>query len=255
MSALAGELIAFDPEALVATTRPLALEPGIVHVWCFALEGTEAFVELCRSSLSARERERADRFVFTQDRMYHTIAHGVLRHLLSRYCGHEPGSLDFAVNASGKPLLHAPGSPAELHFNLSHSGGRALLGVGDRELGVDLERVRSNIESLDISRNYFFGSEREAIEQAAPLRRNSLFFRYWVAKEAVLKAQGIGLGFPLERFRVDFLPGGDAAQVETLDPLRLERDWTVRMLCCEAGWAGAVAARGNDWNVKLERPG
>jgi len=33
--------------------------------------------------------------------------------------------------------------------------------------------------------------------KAAPLERNRLFFRYWVAKEAVLKAQGIGLGFPL----------------------------------------------------------
>ena len=248
----AGELMTFDPEALVGMTGPLRIEPDTVHVWSFALEGTRAFVELCRASLSPGERERADRFVFAPDRMYHTIAHGVLRHLLSRYCGLGPGSLDFAVSTSGKPSLHAPATASQLHFNLSHSDGRALLGVSDRELGLDLERVRSNIEALDISRRYFFGSEREAIERAAPLERNRLFFRYWVAKEAVLKAQGIGLGFPLERFRVDFLSGGGAAHIETLDPTLLERDWTVRMLPCEAGWAGAVAARGEDWRVKLE---
>jgi 4'-phosphopantetheinyl transferase len=249
------ELIAVDPEALVAITRPLVLEPDTAHVWSFALEGSRALVELCRGALSDRERERADRFVFAQDGVHHSIAHGVLRHLLARYCGLEPGTLNFAASASGKPSLHVPGTPAQIHFNLSHSHGRALLAVSDRELGVDLERVRSNIEALDISRRYFFGAEREAIAQAEPRTRDSLFFRYWVAKEAVLKAQGIGLGFPLERFRVDFLSTGDTARIESLDPLRLEPDWTVRMLRCEAGWAGAVAARGEDWNVKLERPG
>jgi 4'-phosphopantetheinyl transferase len=249
----AGELMTFDPEALVGMTGPLRIEPDTIHVWSFALEGPPAFVDVCRGSLSSEERQRADRFVFARDRVYHTIAHGVLRHLLSRYCGLAPGSLDFDISAAGKPSLHARGATsAPLRFNLSHSNGRALLGVSDQELGIDLERVRSNIESLEISRHYFFGSEREAIERAAPVARDSLFFRYWVAKEAVLKAQGIGLGFPLERFRVDFLEGGSAARIETLDPLLLERDWTVRMLPCEAGWAGAVAARGEDWNVIFE---
>lgn len=255
MGALVGELQTFDPEALAAIPHPLVLEPDTVHVWCFALEGSPQFVDVCRGSLSPAERQRADRFVFARDRVHHTIAHAVLRKLLSRYCGVGPGSLDFAVSGAGKPELQVPGNPPPLRFNLSHSGGRALLGVSGRELGVDLERVRSNIEALDISRRYFFGSEREAIEQAAPLAHDSVFFRYWVAKEAVLKAQGIGLGFPLERFRVDFLPGGDTARIETLDPILLERDWTVRMLPCEAGWAAAVAARGEDWNVRLERPG
>jgi 4'-phosphopantetheinyl transferase len=119
------------------------------------------------------------------------------------------------------------------------------------ELGVDLERVRSNIEALAISRHYFFGAERAAIESAAPELIEQAFFRYWVAKEAVLKAQGIGLGFPLDRFRVDFLPGGDRATIETLDPERLEAGWTIRMLSCEPGWLGAVAARGDRWKIAL----
>ena len=253
-------LAVLDPEALLALPGPFALEPDTVHVWAFELDGTNALVDLCRSLLSSGERQRADRFVFARDRVHHTVAHGVLRHLLSRYCSIPPESLQFSVSVAGKPTLQwPPASPAEcpagIHFNLTHSGGRALLGISQgRELGIDLEQVRSNIEALSISRNYFFGSERDAIEGALSVARDNTFFRYWVAKEAVLKAQGIGLGFPLDQFRVDFLPGGAEARIETFDPGRLDGGWTVRMLPCDAGWLAAVAARGQDWVVKVERP-
>jgi 4'-phosphopantetheinyl transferase len=259
---------ALNAEALLTLAGPLALELDTVHVWAFELDGTSALVEQCRSYLSIGERQRADRFVFERDRVRHTVAHGVLRHLLSRYCSIRPESLQFSVTAAGKPsLARSPANPAEgppgnpagvtpaIHFNLTHSGGRALLGVSQgRELGIDLEQVRPNIEVLSISRNYFFGAERDAIEGALSVTRDSLFFRYWVAKEAVLKAQGIGLGFPLDQFRVDFLPGDAEARIETFDPGRLDGEWIVRMLPCEAGWLAAVAARGQDWVVKVERP-
>jgi 4'-phosphopantetheinyl transferase len=234
----------------------LPLEPDTVHVWAFTLEGPPALIEFCRNSLSDDERHRADRFVFERDRFRHVIAHGVLRHLLSRYCHIPPASLQFTATAAGKPSLWTPGGSeaATLQFNLSHSDARALLGVSaGRELGVDLEKVRSNVETLAISDRYFFGSERDAIQNAPSAMRDSTFFRYWVAKEAVLKAQGIGLGFPLDHFRVNFLPDGHAASIDTLDPTGLRADWTVKMLSCENGWHAAVAAQGSDWDVKVER--
>jgi 4'-phosphopantetheinyl transferase len=251
-----GEHTTHDPRELLALADPLALAPSTVHTWTFSLEGSSALVERCRNSLSPVERQRADRFVFPRDRVRHTIAHAVLRHLLGLYCDRPPESLEFKASPAGKPSLATPpGCEVALHFNLSHSADRALLGVSvGLELGVDLEKVRSDIEALAISRHYFFGSERDAIEGAPSAMRDNMFFRYWVAKEAVLKAQGVGLGFPLDRFRVDFLPGGHAARIETLEPERLERGWRVRMLPSDAGWLGAVAARGEDWDVKTEGP-
>jgi 4'-phosphopantetheinyl transferase len=245
-----------DPAALLALSGPLTLRSDTLHIWAFDLNGPPALLELCRSCLSSEERQRADRFVFARDRGHHTVAHGVLRHLLGRYCGVAPESLRFSVTAAGKPSLQSPaGRAVGIQFNLTHSGGRALLGVSDgRELGIDLEQVRSNIEALSISRNYFFGSERDAIEQALSATRDNTFFRYWVAKEAVLKAQGIGLGFPLDQFRVDFLPGGAVAHIETFDVSKLDGGWTIRMLPCDDGWLAAVAARGEDWAVKVEHP-
>jgi 4'-phosphopantetheinyl transferase len=232
--------------------------PHTVHVWAFVLDGPPALISRCRGLLSPEEQHRADRFVFERDRIRHTIAHGVLRHLLSRYCLSDSatagdvtaGSLRFNTTSAGKPSLQFPAIP--LQFNLTHSEDRALLAVSaGLELGVDLEQVRSNIEALDISRHYFFGSERDDIASATMEKRADTFFRYWVAKEAVLKAQGVGLGFPLDRFRVAFTDS-NSATVETLDPSRLAPGWHVRLLPCEPGWLGAVAAQGVDWDIELQ---
>lgn len=243
------ELVTLDPHVLLASSGRLSIEPDTVHVWSFDLEGPTEVVARCRTLLSPEERHRADRFVFERDRVRHTVAHATLRHLLSRYCGVVPTSLAFATSPAGKPALHPD---AGICFNLTHSENRGLLAVSvDRELGIDLERVRSNIEALAISSHYFFGTERDAIEAAPEAERDSTFFRYWVAKEAVLKAQGIGLGFPLDRFRVDFQPDGTAARIESLDPAALAPDWTVKMLRCAVGWLGAVAARGTGWGIKV----
>jgi 4'-phosphopantetheinyl transferase len=249
-------LFTFEAEALTALRTPLRAEPNAIHVWAFTLEGSAECVELCRSWLSREERERADRFVFPHLRVHYTVAHGVLRCLLGRYSGMAPQELQFSTAAAGKPALQSGCSRvAPITFNLTHSETRGAIGVSvDRALGIDIERLRSNIEVLSISRNYFFGSEFTAIESAPPRLRDETFLRYWVAKEAVLKAEGVGLGFPLDRFRVDFLPGDVAARIETLEAAALGDDWTVKTLPCEAGWLGAVAARGEDWDLKLEGP-
>jgi 4'-phosphopantetheinyl transferase len=245
-----------DPVTILGSREQPALSPATVHVWSFALSGTADTVELCRGLLSQEECHRADRFVFERDRVRYTIAHGVMRHLLGRYCGLTPQSLSFSVTAAGKPSLADLGTLSEpLHFNLTHSDDRALLGLSVYgEIGVDIEKVRTNIEALAISRHYFFGSEREAIEATAEAQRHDMFFRYWVAKEAVLKAQGIGLGFPLDRFRVDFLAEGTTARIESFDASALHNDWRVRLLPCESDWHAAVAARGDTWSVQVERP-
>lgn len=256
-------LRALNPRELLACQNAYGVLPNIIHVWAFVLEAGPELLARCRDLLSPEERARADRFVFERDRIRHTVAHAVTRHLLSRCCRGalgvpanseiSPESLRFQTSAAGKPSLRFPNGTA-LRFNLSHSEDRAVLAVSEGlELGVDLERQRSNIEALAISRHYFFGSERAAIESALPGQIESTFFQYWVAKEAVLKAQGIGLGFPLDQFCVDFLPDGQRARIDTLDPDRLEAGWNIRMLSCEPGWLAAVAARGEGWDVQIER--
>lgn len=136
---------------------------------------------------------------------------------------------------------------------MTHSHGRALIAVTTgREVGIDLEQLNLHVKALAIARRYFCSSELAAIAGAAPSLQARSFFRYWVAKEAVLKGQGIGLRFPMDGFEVKCDAHRTNAQVRTLDDSRLAPDWRIRMLRVDGDWIGAVAARGDSWRLCLQ---
>jgi 4'-phosphopantetheinyl transferase len=133
---------------------------------------------------------------------------------------------------------------------MSHAHGRALIAVSEGlEVGVDLERIRLDVEVAKLSERYFAPSEHAAIMQSAQEQRATRFFRYWVAKEAVLKAQGIGLS---ALSQCEILLGVDGVGAEVLVPAGspIQGNWGVRLLACDEGWEAAVAARGTDWVVQ-----
>jgi 4'-phosphopantetheinyl transferase len=73
------------------------------------------------------------------------------------------------------------------------------------ELGVDLEVVKPNFETSeaeDIARRFFSPAEVESLNQLHVADRKRAFFRYWVCKEAFIKAKGEGLSCPLDTFDV-----------------------------------------------------
>lgn len=241
-----------DSAAILVRSSIPTLAFGQVHLWPFELQGDSATLSACRKLLSSEEAARADRFAFEHLRIEYTVAHGVLRHVLSLYTGQQGAEIFFDLSATGKPNLRAPaGHATPMAFNLSHSRHRALLGVTfEPELGVDLEMERQQLDLLSIADSYFFRSEIAAIRTPVlPRQQIEKFFKYWVAKEAVLKGEGHGLGFPLDRFEVNFSPLENAAQVTSFDPQQLRPDWTVRLFEPAPGWHAAVALRGCSWTV------
>ncbi len=253
------------PAHVLALASAPSLRPSEVHVWPFGLHADESAFRMCQGLLNEQERARAGTFAFEKDRHHHVVAHGVLRHLLSLYSGVAAGAIDFEHSASGKPKMGPAGKVdavrtpdgSELSFNLSHSHGRALIGVcRGRNIGIDLEMVRQELDVLSLAESCFFGEELARIRSAPEEQRTELFFRYWVAKEAVLKGEGIGLGYPLDRFEVRFRRADDSScDIMSMDTSQLRDDWTVRVLRLGDGWPGAVAARGADWIVRVFRAG
>ena len=168
--------------------------------------------------------------------------------MLSRYLRIAPGDVELSRSEAGKPFVtkEVRGQSA-IMFNMSHAHGRVLIAVSKgQEVGVDLERIRSDVEVAKLSERYFTPSEHTAIMQSTQEQRATRFFRYWVAKEAVLKAQGIGLP---ALSQCEILMGADGAGAKVLVPAGspLEHNWGVRLLSCDEGWESAVAARGVDW--------
>ena len=247
-------LVTLNPVQFCGHTGALQVEPRTVHVWAFSLDAPAECRQQCFDALCATERTRAGRFVHARSRDDFVVAHGVLRLLLARYSGLPPRLLALTPTRNGKPHLDAliPDGKA-ISFNLTHSHGRALVAVSDgREVGIDLEKIEPEVRALAIARRYFCSAELAAIENAPVPLQPRTFYRYWVAKEAVLKGQGIGLAFPIDRFEIQFAPRGETAQIGTREPSRLASDWTIRMLPLEADWLGALAVRGEDWSLRLE---
>jgi 4'-phosphopantetheinyl transferase len=225
-----------------------------VHVWAFPLGESEAIVRAWRELLSDDERLRADRFVFRRDRDRWIVARGALRHLLARYCGGDPATIAFHYASGGKPSIArgTAGGAGRVTFNLAHSQDRAILAVArGREIGADLEHARADFDPLPVAQRFFCGAELAAIRAAAPGSRREAFFRHWVAKESVLKANGAGLSLALDSFGVTFDADGSTARVRSADSAALDETLVVRMLALDGEWHGAIAASGDDWALRF----
>ena len=234
--------------ALLDCADPRRVAAGEVHVWAFELAAPEKALAACAALISAEERAKAGRFVFERDRTHYLLAHAVMRSLLGSYLGSPAATLEMNTGARGKPAL-AGSQVDRVSFNLTHSGGRALLAISDgREVGIDLEQHRQ-IEAASIAGNYFFGSERDAILRGPDI--DTVFFQYWTAKEAVMKGCGEGLSLPLDDFAIQFSETQTDAGVYSRDVQKLEPDWRVQTLSAGLGWSAAVAARGTEWQVLL----
>jgi 4'-phosphopantetheinyl transferase len=243
-----------DLIAKVGRERPIACDDQTIHVWGFSLDGSDAAVKQCRAWLSEEERVRADRFVRQEDRQRYLLAHGGLRAVLSCYVGLDPGTLLFQVGPTGKPALVDGGrSQSQLRFNLSHSHGRMLVALAkDQEVGADLEQIRDRVEVAKLAERFYAPSERDRVAGLTGSEQAYQFYRYWVAKEAVLKGQGVGL---LSLQHCEILPSDAAprADVRLLAGESMQPGWTTHWLDCGPDWAGAVSAYGSDWIVRAMR--
>jgi 4'-phosphopantetheinyl transferase len=202
-------------------------------------------------SLSADERERGRRLRFDRDRRRFVAARGLLRGLLARHLGLEPGRLRFRYGATGKPFLAGADGP---RFNVSHSGGLALLAFAwGREVGVDVEQTRPVPEAETIARRYFSAREAAELARLPGSEREAAFFRCWTRKEAFIKATGEGLSRPLDAFDVTLAPGEPARLLRVAgEPEAACRYW-LEDLSPGRGYAAALAVEGGPARVVCRR--
>jgi 4'-phosphopantetheinyl transferase len=252
-SGVGAPVISFPSVESIATAgwlAPIAIKKGAVHVWGFSLDGSPPCTEQCRSWLSEEERGRAGRYIHQQDQVRFILAHGGLRAVLSRYTGVDPSTLMFQLSQSGKPGLpkgHAGQVP--LKFNLSHSHGRMLIAiVGEGDIGVDLEQIHDTAEVAKLAKRFYAPAEYERVMGLCGSERTQQFYRYWVAKEAFLKGQGVGLR-SLQQCEILYSDDSPKAGVMLSKGATLQPGWTIHWLDCGTEWAGAVSVYGSEWMI------
>lgn len=184
-----------------------------VHVWRVQLDN-ELFVAPLLSLLSSDELSKMQGYRHERDRNRFVLARGVLRVLLARYLGVAASNIKMAYGPNGKPRLANGVADMPLSFNVSHSGNLALMAfTAEGEMGVDLEQVKPGVD-IDGAASLFLAKEEMAELQQKPLAdRPECFYRYWVCKEAYLKARGTGITIP---------PRGFAMSISGAQPMLLK---------------------------------
>lgn len=228
----------------------LALSSDDVHVWRASLDLPASCVQSLQHTLAADELSRAERFYFHKDRKHFIVARGLLRAILSRYLDMEPGQLRFCYSDYGKPSLATMPGQDTLSFNVSHSHGLALYAVTrGREIGIDLERIRADLDCEQIAAR-FFSPRENAVLRALPAKlKPEAFFNCWTRKEAYIKARGGGLSLPLDQFDVSLAPGEPTTLLNIRgDPQEALR-WSLRELMPGPGHMAALAVEGYDWHL------
>jgi 4'-phosphopantetheinyl transferase len=157
----------------------------------------------------------------------------------------------FISGRHGKPSLAGPPrSVGNVRFNLTRSHNSALIAVAhNREVGIDVERIRDNVESVELAERFFSRNEFERLRHLPGDQANRLFFTLWASKEAYLKAIGTGLSLGLDRFEVLPVPEEPVARVRLSGESRPHENCLIRMLSLGPDYVGAVAAEGEDWQV------
>ena len=216
-----------------------------VHVWRAQLELPSSQVQRLRGILTDDELDRANRFFFEIDRQRFIAARGTLRSILSHYITIFPGDLRFYYNQYGKPFLAPEFNSYLLKFNLSHSGSMALYAITrNMEIGVDVERVRSDFEYEEIAKRFFSANEVSILRTIPTEKKLEAFYIYWTRKEAYIKAHGEGLSLPLDSFDVSFAPWEPPMLLITKGEPQYHSLWTLLDLKPGLGCTGALAVKG-----------
>lgn len=223
------------PVSRVSDLSPLT---GI-DVWAWSLIRPSLDWKFDSQILSSSELDRLGRFHFDVDRVRYAISHANTRKILSHYTGIAPRQLEFVVSSTGKPSLAASQNP-KLTFNLSHTSTVALLAVSsENEIGIDVETVRP-IE-LDVAEAHFSVSELSDLKSLNDSQWLEGFYNCWTRKEAILKAEGIGLDPPLSSFDVSLLPGQPPQLIRWIPSAKISRSWNLVHLVPTSDTVGALA--------------
>ena len=223
-----------------------------VHVWRSSLDLPAEVQSTLETTLDREELERAARFATDQLRNRWVVGRGILRTLLGSYLDESPAALQFRYGEHEKPFLAGALAERGIDFNVSHSRSLALLAFArERQIGVDVEWIRDDLEQAEIASRFFSTTESGQLLDLPAAEQVERFFALWTCKEAFVKAQGGGITFGLSRFDVQL-----GAEAETVPIVSNEEEasfspWYAIRFDPGPGFAGALAVEDRTADISL----
>lgn len=204
----------------------------LVDIQVWSVDSNAAEVDI---SLLPREERRRAEFLPESRRQLYLATRVALWQLLASVLGGDPSHIRIdrrcrhcGDRGHGKPTV---GDTAdEVDFSVSYSTKAALVAVGlSVRVGVD---IQDSIEGSRPHRWFFSPFEQSYLARLDSCSRDVALTHAWARKEALAKADGRGLAFPLSRIV--------ATGPSSLWKLP-SRQWQLKDLDVGEGLAGAVA--------------
>jgi non-ribosomal peptide synthetase-like protein len=198
--------------------------------------------------------------------------HDRVRRIIGHHLGLPGEKVSIQADAAGGLSLTDTAAASRLIFNISHSenllavgvwGGDSASGNGKHDdcgspgrIGVDVEIVTDKLKLSDASlgsggdgdvdgnlpHGCLADAERKYLCELPTAERSAAFLRLWTAKEAFVKALGLGVTFGLDQ--VQFAPAADGSVrlVRVNGSADLAAGWTIEHRDLVVGGAQAIAA-------------
>jgi len=201
--------------------------PG-VRVFVLDVRGTDPTSDL--TLLSREERDRAARFARALDRAAFIAGRAAMRRMLADELGLAPARVAIVAGKHGRPRL-APELGSLVDFNVTHAStcvAGALARSGAR-VGIDVEST-SAVRDLDILIQEVTGvRERTLLAHLQGVERVNAFLACWTRKEAIAKAVGTGVAYPLRNIDLPDEPIDGAISFQCCDVgMEMCRSWMIR---------------------------
>lgn len=230
----------------------LLLNENEVHVWRASLRREASKTLDLLQILSEDERRKAARFCLQEIREQFIVGRAILRGILGRYLQVDPERLQFNYGPYGKPAVAPEFGGEGISFNMSDSHGLAIYAVARRrQVGIDLERMRSDVPCERMAKRFFAETEFKALLALPADQRQEGFFNCWTRKEAYLKAIGKGLSFPLKNVVVSLAPCEPAAILSIQSDPEQARHWSLVALHPDPAYSAALAAEGRECQLRF----
>ena len=105
----------------------------------------------------------------------------------------------------------------------------------DGDIGVDIEAFRHLPRRDQIAQGILSAAEFALYQVLPEIQRQAAFFSIWTRKEAIVKAVGRGLCFPLTDVEVSFSP--DARVLRFGECIGEDIPWHLSPIACPPGYA------------------
>ena len=170
--------------------------------------------------MSNEKKEAVMKLRIPQKQKSKIVADNLCRKAVSEFCGISPYEIEFGATEKGKPYAKS----VDIRFNISHSGDMVVCAVSDKEIGIDIERIRE----INPKTSEKFACEKEI--EYINSHKNGLF-EIWTLKEAYFKCIGTGLGADIKNVSFD---------IECEKIICSEKGFDCRFIPVEEGYICAI---------------